>query len=41
MEKEGKVFIHDEKGNSVAVVFALAFMINNLQIPLKIGLEMF
>jgi hypothetical protein len=30
MEKDGKVFIHDENGDSVAVVFALAFMINNL-----------
>ena len=26
-------------GNSVALVFCLAFMINNLQIPLKMGLE--
>jgi hypothetical protein len=41
MQGGGKVLIHDETGQSVAVAFALAFMINNLQIPLKIGLNMF
>ena len=30
MEKNGKVLIHDEKGDSVAIIFALAYMINNL-----------
>jgi hypothetical protein len=39
LEKGGKVLIHDESGRSVALAFILAYMINNLQIPLKIGLE--
>lgn len=36
----GKVLIHDQRGKSRAPAFLLAYMINNLKITLKHGVQM-